>query len=989
MKRFLALLGVLVCAASAWGQGNSYQPQLISYTGPPPAQAVCDVYQVALDVTRGSFYSCNPTTRKWTSSGAIVSTVTKLPSAASAGIYTPAEITDGSSASDCTVGGGSHVVLCYSTGTIWTAFTASASGLPSCSSLGVTGPCTPDGTSLTIPGPSPWTDITASPYNARAIASPQTITVTTSAGSPTVTTTGIGDFQAEDGIAIPAAGATTSQSTPSAPTIAVRGATGAATINYECVGVDRQWGLTAASAAGTTTTAPAPFGWAAVGITSVARATNVVTVTASATLPVSSGSYSAVIANVTGGTTQFSGLQSVTVTSGTTLTYSQTGANESGTVTSASYILFENAYILTTVAATAGSNQLVLTTSVNHNIIAGDATRPTKIFLDGINFSGESPAGFANGVFPVLSVTANTITIQTSHTAVATANGAASLSLATSAVAQMTATVIPIVDVSCPAIGGTTVYYAVYGNYGSGYAPIGFTPFNTKIFEDYGPAYSQTGFTPPPAMALPATPPASAQRQVFAGQISSIVSTTLTLSGNVTAGVTSVTAYHDEGTAFLAALVANPWTPLFLPAETFGSNATYVFNAPVDVGAVRNGPLTILQAGSITANGTLYFDDVNHFNWIKPEDLNRATQAESGQPSLVTITGNADPLMTAANFSSHIKGIEFTTISEGQVGLLYQGNNPSTLEDDGFNSGTLRDLTALPLLISNGGFSIGLRDIYFNCHHDVEYPVAQSGQNVELGQAAWWPVPCMDVIGPQFPVITLDGTRNYGLVRGLQIDDALYNNTGNSPQITVSQIQTFQDPWQPMVQVWGDSGARVTRLSMNNVQMDSVNMPNGACISVDGLSCVVTLTTDSQRGGTSTTWSGSPSNSAFEIVDLNEFPAQNTNETYLDSGGNLHTTNSVAASGVPTLTGTQACLTASLASRVGGAWAGRVQCTGTTGTSTLVIAPGVTAPNFWECDGSDGTAGTTMAQSGFSATTCTLTGTVTSNDFVTFKAVAY
>jgi hypothetical protein len=57
--------------------------------------------------------------------------------------------------------------------------------------------------------------------------------------------------------------------------------------------------------------------------------------------------------------------------------------------------------------------------------------------------------------------------------------------------------------------------------------------------------------------------------------------------------------------------------------------------------------------------------------------------------------------------------------------------------------------------------------------------------------------------------------------------------------------------------------------------------------------------------------------------------------------------------------------------------------------STLVITPGTTAPNYWQCDGSDTTAGTILAQSGVSATTCTLKATVTSADVLTFKAVAF
>jgi len=99
------------------------------------------------------------------------------------------------------------------------------------------------------------------------------------------------------------------------------------------------------------------------------------------------------------------------------------------------------------------------------------------------------------------------------------------------------------------------------------------------------------------------------------------------------------------------------------------------------------------------------------------------------------------------------------------------------------------------------------------------------------------------------------------------------------------------------------------------------------------------------------------------------------------------TATAVTATGPQSLAGTGACNSTANAS--GGSWAGRAQCTGATGNSTLVITPGSFAPNFWECSGSDATAGVPLAQTGFSATTCTLTGTVNTNDYVTFSAVAY
>jgi hypothetical protein len=100
------------------------------------------------------------------------------------------------------------------------------------------------------------------------------------------------------------------------------------------------------------------------------------------------------------------------------------------------------------------------------------------------------------------------------------------------------------------------------------------------------------------------------------------------------------------------------------------------------------------------------------------------------------------------------------------------------------------------------------------------------------------------------------------------------------------------------------------------------------------------------------------------------------------------TTGFIAAGGAQAvLTGTGACV--SPTTQIGGAWAGSVICPGTTGASTLIITPGFLAQNGWSCWGNDITAGTAMVQSAVSANSCTLKGTVTASDVITFGAVAY
>lgn len=96
-----------------------------------------------------------------------------------------------------------------------------------------------------------------------------------------------------------------------------------------------------------------------------------------------------------------------------------------------------------------------------------------------------------------------------------------------------------------------------------------------------------------------------------------------------------------------------------------------------------------------------------------------------------------------------------------------------------------------------------------------------------------------------------------------------------------------------------------------------------------------------------------------------------------------------SAGATPTLSaGTGACATTS--TQVGGPWSGTFVCTGTTGASTITIAPGSTAAHGWNCSSSDQTAGVVGAQSGSSATTCTIKfASVTQNDVITFQAAQY
>jgi len=90
--------------------------------------------------------------------------------------------------------------------------------------------------------------------------------------------------------------------------------------------------------------------------------------------------------------------------------------------------------------------------------------------------------------------------------------------------------------------------------------------------------------------------------------------------------------------------------------------------------------------------------------------------------------------------------------------------------------------------------------------------------------------------------------------------------------------------------------------------------------------------------------------------------------------------------GTVTATGTGACLTADITTKTGNAFRGTLKCTNTTGASTLILNPGVTATNGWTCSASDQTTvADVLVQTTQNATTCTLSGTIAANDVISFS----
>ena len=82
--------------------------------------------------------------------------------------------------------------------------------------------------------------------------------------------------------------------------------------------------------------------------------------------------------------------------------------------------------------------------------------------------------------------------------------------------------------------------------------------------------------------------------------------------------------------------------------------------------------------------------------------------------------------------------------------------------------------------------------------------------------------------------------------------------------------------------------------------------------------------------------------------------------------------------------GTQTIAGCSLSTAVGGASAGSFK-SGTSGACAVTITPGTTAPHGFRCSGTDTATGAYLAQTGYTATTCSLSGTTTSADLITWS----
>jgi hypothetical protein len=733
----------------------------------------------------------------------------------------------------------------------------------------------------------PWIDLRK--YGARPLNGSNNPKTTGSTQRTSVVVTSNSGWQVPDGLVISKAGNPTRQITPAAPTVATVGVSGSSAVSYECVGADFYEGLTAASPAGTVMTSPV-FGQVPNPITTIARASNVVSVTVSGTLPYSSGNYHMDMMNVTWPSGLHDGIEYVTITSGTTFTYSQTGPDETGTITSGkTEARLFNGFVITSAVRNAGSSNIVFTTDVNHNVVVGTTNYPTVIDVSGI-----TPIDM-DGEFTVSAVTSNTITVHTGQTYAATETGAVNVGSTGAggfAWNQMGLYTWPSNIVTCPALAGTTTHYYIYADYASSgtFSLIGSTAPGSTVFQDWGPflnasgSYGVTAYAPPTAAAVPSTAPSSPQNQEYVGTITSISGTTFTVTPTIPTAVSGAAVLHDQSLAIQAAdnvaCTSMGGIVYFSGPNSTTAGQGYVVNAPFTL--TSNGCGTVGAEGLQWYGGTqLTLNDTLTDNVFGPFTIQNFSSGgvypTAEQDNYWQISGHGNPLINARWNNGFLNDdqiisdhVFYSTAGSGQVGVMAGGQYSHFDHTYTASNGTSIGIKFY------GGFA------NYMSNSNIGGYLPYAGLTISSGQ-----VPDgLPILGPLIPNIWANNGafyftgQNAGYGKGIEFQGPLANGQ-TIARVTVSNFSTLQNPYTPTLWLYGPTPVRSADL--HNIVNDSVSMP---CFAEFGASTPSLTLDDCHNGGVT----GDPITSI--VVQGESTPGevigQNTNVVRLNPQGTLH-----------------------------------------------------------------------------------------------------
>lgn len=694
---------------------------------------------------------------------------------------------------------------------------------------------------ISVSDPMPWVNLRE--YGGRPLPTGDVGKITTATTSGTkVTVASTFDFQVGDGLAISTAGKPTTQSTPVAPTVTSLGVLGTFRIAYKCIGADSLEGLTAASPGGSTKTGPAVFGEVPVAIATISRSSDVVSVTTSTNLPFSSGNYHAMIWNATWPSGLKDGLEYVTITSATSFTYSQTGSNETGTVTSGKTLVWlSNAFIITSITRTNSSN-MVITTDVNHEIAVGTSQYPTVV-----NISGVLPLDM-DGTFRVTSVTSNTITVATGYYSNAE-TGTLNYGDTSGGGFQWNRMGVYAWEsnlIACPALAGTTTHYYIYADYTSRgtFSLVGATVPGQNTWRDWGLFLNGTGtsvlsqgYTPPPAAAVPTTAPSSAQNQEYIGTITAINGSTFIVSPSIPTNVSAQGVYHDQSIAIEAAdnaaCASAGGIVYFSGPATISSPSGYVVNAPFNVTSNSScRALTWYGGASLTLNDTL---TDNMFGGFNLQAFSNGGLPGGASATYWSIAGLGNPLINSwwANGSSlsgeqlHFDHVQITTNGNAQIGVE--------------SGGAYSTFNAIYLASQGSSVALDIHGSFVNTIHQVNFGGFEVYAFTSLsGQGPSG----MPIMGPLIPNLEIDNNGGSLVMDGLNSGSGkgieLYSlNLGFTEyQSEFDNIAPIQAPYTPIVWTYGN--VTTPSIGIKNVTADSIAEP---CFSNFG-SAVVNIMID-------------------------------------------------------------------------------------------------------------------------------------------------
>ena len=231
---------------------------------------------------------------------------------------------------------------------------------------------------------------------------------------------------------------------------------------------------------------------------------------------------------------------------------------------------------------------------------------------------------------------------------------------------------------------------------------------------------------------------------------------------------------------------------------------------------------------------------------------------------------------------------------------------------------------------------------------------------------------------------TLAGTNNFSAANtfsmagaastpAVYVDGAWYNSTNNLPQVYINNggsQPSFAASTYYGLAVNGPASSTIPfSVYSNGTALFSV-LP--ASVSINGQSVITQNTA-------ATVTSKIINSAASPTADLQDFDitTSSTNITSIDHAGNIVSKGAQNVSGC------------SLTTALGGQFAGSFK-SGTSGTCTVTITPGSTAPNGWSCwSGDNTTTADTVKQTSYTTTTAVIAGTTVSADVITWGCVAF